>query len=126
VGWVVSIIFMIPFYVGNLYLRSTNSSLFLSATILYTLSNMTTRKGGFLVLSRWQSFVDIIYDLVVSLVDEQYGGGGVLLTCISPLSLLKPPPAEVRPQLDRQVGSRAKAPRGLGVALEALLAAMVE
>lgn len=73
-----SIISLIPFHVGNLYLSFTNSSLFLLATItlLYTLFYMTTRKGGSLVPSRWQSFVEMIYEFVVSLVDEQIGSKG--------------------------------------------------
>ena len=73
-----SIISLIPFHVGNLYLSFTNSSLFLLATItlLYILFYMTTRKGGSLVPSRWQSFVEMIYEFVVSLVDEQIGSKG--------------------------------------------------
>ena len=73
-----SIISLIPFHVGNLYFSFTNSSFFLLATItlLYTLFYMITRQGGLLIPSRWQSFVEMIYEFVVSLVDEQIGSKG--------------------------------------------------
>ena len=73
-----SIISLIPLHFGNLYLSFTNSSLFLFSTVglLYVLFTMVTKRGGFLVPSRWQSFVEMIYEFVVSLVDEQIGSQG--------------------------------------------------
>ena len=73
-----SIISLIPFHIGNLYFSFTNSSLFLllTTTLLFTLFYMITQNGGYLVPSRWQSFVEMIYEFVVSLVDEQIGSQG--------------------------------------------------
>ena len=73
-----SIISLIPFHIGNLYFSFTNSSLFLLLTtsLLALLFYMVTRNGGFLLASRWQSFVEMIYEFVVSLVDEQIGSKG--------------------------------------------------
>ena len=73
-----SIISLIPFHIGSLYFSFTNSSLFLLATIsvAMTLFYMVTRNGGLLVASRWQCFVEMIYEFVVSLVDGQIGSKG--------------------------------------------------
>jgi F-type H+-transporting ATPase subunit a len=37
---------------------------------------LVTAKGGFLVPSRWQSFVEMIYEFVLNLVEEQIGSAG--------------------------------------------------
>jgi F-type H+-transporting ATPase subunit a len=73
-----SIISLIPIHLGNLYLSFTNSALFmLAATVLvYLLFHMVTQNGGLLVPSRWQSVVEMIYEFVYSLVDEQIGMKG--------------------------------------------------
>lgn len=73
-----SIISLIPFHIGNLYFSFTNSSLFLLLTIsfLAVLFYMVTRNGGFLVATRWQSFIEMIYEFVVGLVDSQIGEKG--------------------------------------------------
>jgi F-type H+-transporting ATPase subunit a len=73
-----SIISLLPLRIGNIYLSFTNSSLFLLLTtaLVFTLFQMVTQNGGFLIPSRWQSFVEMIYQFVVSLVDEQIGGKG--------------------------------------------------
>ena len=73
-----SIISLLPLRIGNIYFSFTNSSLFLLFTtaLVFTLFQMVTQNGGFLIPSRWQSFVEMIYQFVVSLVDEQIGGKG--------------------------------------------------
>ena len=73
-----AIVSLIPFHFGNLYLSFTNSSLYLFLTIglIILLFSMVTQNGGFLVPSRWQSLVEMIYEFVVSLVDEQIGQKG--------------------------------------------------
>jgi len=73
-----SIISLFPLRIGNIYFSFTNSSLFLLLTtaLVFTLFQMVTQNGGFLIPSRWQSFVEMIYQFVVSLVDEQIGGKG--------------------------------------------------
>ena len=73
-----SITSLIPLHIGNLFFSFTNSSLFLALTtgFLAILFYMVTRKGGFLLSSRWQSFVEMIYEFLVSLVDEQIGSKG--------------------------------------------------
>ena len=73
-----SIINLIPIHLGNIYLSFTNSSLyFLLATgLVVLLFYLVTQNGGYLVSSRWQSLVEMIYEFVVSLVDEQIGTKG--------------------------------------------------
>ena len=73
-----SIISLIPIRLGNVYLSFTNSSLylFLATGFVILLFYLVTKNGGFLVPSRWQSFVEMIYEFVVSLVDEQIGSKG--------------------------------------------------
>lgn len=73
-----SIISLIPFHVGNLYFSFTNSSLFLLLTtsFLGIIFYMVTRSGGFLLPHRWQSFIEMIYEFVVNLVDSQIGSKG--------------------------------------------------
>ena len=73
-----SIISLIPIRIGNIYLSFTNSSLYLLLTtgLVLLLFHMVTLNGGNLVPSRWQSIVEMIYEFVVSLVDEQIGSRG--------------------------------------------------
>jgi F-type H+-transporting ATPase subunit a len=73
-----SIISLIPLHIGNVYLSFTNSSLFLLLTtaLVFFLFFLVTQNGGFVVPSRWQSLVEMIYEFVVSLVEEQIGGKG--------------------------------------------------
>ena len=68
-----SIISIIPFHIGNIYLSFTNSALyiFLAISGVSTLFYLVTQKGGFLVPSRCQYIVEKIYEFVVSLVDEK-------------------------------------------------------
>ena len=73
-----SIITLIPLHYGNVYFSFTNSSLFLLLTTgcIVLLFHMVTQNGGFLVPSRWQSLMEMIYEFVCSLVDEQIGKQG--------------------------------------------------
>ena len=73
-----AIISYIPFHIGNIYLSFTNSSLYLMFTtgIVFTLFFLVVVNGGFLVPSRWQTIVEMIYEFVVSLVYEQIGKKG--------------------------------------------------
>ena len=70
-----SIISIIPLHLGNIYLSFTNSAfyIFLAISLVSLLFYLVTQNGGFLVPSRWQSLVEMIYEFVVSLVDEQIG-----------------------------------------------------
>ena len=73
-----SIISLIPFHFQNIYLSFTNSSLYLMLTsvLIFTLFFLVTKNQGYLVASRWQSVVEMIYEFVVSLVSEQIGAKG--------------------------------------------------
>jgi len=73
-----AIISLIPFHVGNFYLSFTNSSLFmfLSTGLFLLLFSFVTTKGGSLVPSRWQSVIEMIYEFVANLVEEQIGKVG--------------------------------------------------
>ncbi len=73
-----SIFSIIPIRFGNIYLSFTNSSLYLffATGLIVLLFYLVTQHGGFLVPSRWQSLVEMIYEFVVSLVDEQIGPKG--------------------------------------------------
>lgn len=73
-----AIVSLIPIRLGNIYLSFTNSSLYLllSTGLVILLFYLVTQNGGFLVPSRWQSLVEMIYEFVVSLVDEQIGKKG--------------------------------------------------
>jgi F-type H+-transporting ATPase subunit a len=56
-------------------LSFTNSSFYLVSTLLLVsiLFNGVTLDGGYLVPSRWQTVVEMIYEFVLSLVEEQIG-----------------------------------------------------
>ena len=73
-----SIYTLLPIHFGPFYLSFTNSSLFMTATVILVvlLFSMVTEKGAFLIPSRWQSIVEMIYEFVVTLVKEQIGGRG--------------------------------------------------
>jgi F-type H+-transporting ATPase subunit a len=73
-----SIISLIPIHFGTYYLSFTNSSFYLLCTtaLISLLFYMVTVNGGFLVPSRWQSVVEMIYEFVANLVDEQIGKKG--------------------------------------------------
>nr|YP_009861081.1 ATP synthase F0 subunit 6 [Jaagichlorella hainangensis]QKJ84937.1 ATP synthase F0 subunit 6 [Jaagichlorella hainangensis] len=77
-----SIISLIPIHFGNLYFSFTNSSLFILFTVVFLLAlfslvtNSDKGLGGFLIPSRWQIFVEQIYEFVLNLVDEQIGKKG--------------------------------------------------
>ncbi|MBJ6361773.1 F0F1 ATP synthase subunit A [Paenibacillus sp. MAHUQ-46] len=68
-----TIISIIPVKIGNLYFSFTNSSLYilLAISIAITLFSAVTTNGGFLIPRRWQSVVELIYEFVVGLVQEQ-------------------------------------------------------
>jgi F-type H+-transporting ATPase subunit a len=68
---------LIPMKIGNLYLSFTNSSLFMLLTlslVLLLIHFVTKKGGGNLVPNAWQSLVELIYDFVLNLVNEQIGG----------------------------------------------------
>jgi len=73
-----SIVPLIPLHFGNFYFSFTNSSLFMFLTTAFflLLCSAVTSGGGTLVPSRWQSFVEMIYEFVANLVEEQIGQSG--------------------------------------------------
>lgn len=73
-----SIITLVPLHFGSLYFSFTNSSLYLllSTGLIFLIFHILTLNGGNLVPSRWQSIIEMIYEFVVSLVDEQIGTKG--------------------------------------------------
>lgn len=73
-----SIISLIPIRFGNLDLSFTNSSFYLlsTTTLVYLLFHLVTLNGGQVIASRWQSLVEMIYEFVMSLVEEQVGFKG--------------------------------------------------
>nr|YP_010470435.1 ATP synthase F0 subunit a [Tetraselmis marina]UVF37923.1 ATP synthase F0 subunit a [Tetraselmis marina] len=72
------IISLIPIKIGNFYLSFTNSSFFLMLTtfIIFLLFYMVTIDGGLLIPTRWQTLVEMIYEFVMNLVNEQIGPEG--------------------------------------------------
>lgn len=74
-----AIISLIPIHFGNVYLSFTNASLFFllsTGTFLLLFHLITMEGGGRFLPTPWQSIVEMIYEFVVSLVDEQVGGKG--------------------------------------------------
>lgn len=68
---------IIDLNIGNYYFSFTNSSLFMLLTVVLVvlLFFVVTKKGGGkLVPNAWQSLVELIYDFVLNLVNEQIGG----------------------------------------------------
>nr|QHD46968.1 Atp6 [Anthoceros agrestis] len=82
-----AIIPLIPIHIGNLYLSFTNSSLFMLLTIslVLLLVHFVTLNGGHLVPNAWQSFVEMIYDFVFNLVNEQISGPSLVKQRFFPL-----------------------------------------
>lgn len=71
------IIPFLPMKIGDLYFSFTNSSLFMLLTlslVLLLVHFVTKKGGGKLVPNAWQSLVELIYDFVLNLVNEQIGG----------------------------------------------------
>jgi len=73
-----NLITILPLHIGNFYFSFTNSSLFmlLSVGIFLALLKAVMHEGGFLVPTRWQSVVEMIYEFVLNLVQEQIGPAG--------------------------------------------------
>jgi len=73
-----SILTLIPFHIGNFYFSFTNSSLFmlLSTGIFLSLVWFVTIDGGRIVPTYWQSIVEMIYEFVQTLAQEQIGEKG--------------------------------------------------
>ncbi len=73
-----SIVTVLPVRIGDLFLSFTNSSLYLliATGLVSLLFYLVTVNGGQLVPSRWQSVVEMTYQFVGSLVEEQIGGEG--------------------------------------------------
>jgi len=71
-----SIISLIPLHIGNVYFSITNSTLFLFLVVglfLTLLDLVLLNGGGRIIPTRWQSFIEMIYEFIVTLVDEQIG-----------------------------------------------------
>lgn len=67
----------IPLHMGQFYLSFTNLSLFMLLTVglvLLLFFVVTKKGGGKLVPNALQSLVELIYDFVLNLVNEQIGG----------------------------------------------------
>lgn len=71
---------IIPFFpmkIGDLYFSFTNPSLFMLLTlslVLLLLYFVTKKGGGNSVPNAWQSLVELLYDFVLNLVNEQISG----------------------------------------------------
>jgi len=73
-----TIVSLIPLHLGHFYFSFTNSSLFmfLATGFFLLFCSFVTVQGGNLVPSRWQSFLEMIYEFVANLVEEQIGQSG--------------------------------------------------
>ena len=73
-----TLITILPIWFGNYYLSFTTSSLcmILSAGYFLFIFFAVTHKGGLIRPSNWQSFVEMYYQFVASMVKEQIGNGG--------------------------------------------------
>nr|WOV66911.1 ATPase subunit 6 [Sarcandra glabra] len=72
-----SILPLIPMNIGNFSFSFTNPSLFMLLTlslVLLLVHLVTKNGGGNSVPNAWQSLVELIYDFVPNLVNEQIGG----------------------------------------------------
>lgn len=68
---------ILDLHMGNYYLSFTNPSLSMLLTlglVLLLLFVVTKKGGGKSVPNAWQSLVELIYDFVLNLVNEQIGG----------------------------------------------------
>lgn len=72
------IVRVIPLGMGQYDVSLTNSSLYmlLATGLSLMLFMAVTREGGRVIPSSWQSVVEMVYDFVVSLVEEQIGPAG--------------------------------------------------
>ena len=70
-----SIFSLLPIRIANVYISFTNSSLYLliATGLIILVLYLITLKGGYLLPPRWQSIVEMIYQFVASLVEEQIG-----------------------------------------------------
>jgi len=73
-----SILSLFPISFGNFYLSFTNSALFMFLAVgaFLLLLSFVTSKGGLLVPTHWQSLIELIYEFVANLVQEQVGEKG--------------------------------------------------
>jgi len=73
-----NLITLIPFHIGPFYLSFTNSSLFmlLATGLFLSLFSFIIVDGGYLVPTRWQSLMEMVYEFVLNLVEEQIGQEG--------------------------------------------------
>jgi len=72
-----AIIPIIDLHVGNFYFTFTNAVLYMLLTVVlvvFLFFVVTKKGGGKLVPNAWQSLVELIYDFVLNLVNEQIGG----------------------------------------------------
>lgn len=69
---------IIPAHLGSVYFSFTNSALIMivGVGLFCALLSMTLTQGGTLVPSHWQSVVEMVYEFVTALVDEQIGEKG--------------------------------------------------
>lgn len=67
----------IPIHFGGLYFSFTNSSLYMGLVVglIILWFSFVTKNGGKLIPNRWQSIVEMIYEFVISLVEEQIARG---------------------------------------------------
>lgn len=73
-----TIVTLVPMNVGNLYFSFTNSAFFmmLSTGFFLALFWCVTYQGGRLVPTYWQSLLEMMYEFVLNLVQEQIGEKG--------------------------------------------------
>ena len=73
-----SIVSLIPLHIGNVYFSFTNSALYLllATGLVSLLCYLVTINGGYIIPTRWQSLVEMIFQFVQSLVEEQIGAQG--------------------------------------------------
>lgn len=73
-----SIVSLIPLHIGNVYFSFTNSALYLllATGLVSLLCYLVTMNGGYIIPTRWQSLVEMIFQFVQSLVEEQIGAQG--------------------------------------------------
>nr|YP_008757363.1 ATP synthase subunit 6 [Aegilops speltoides var. ligustica]BAN94740.1 ATP synthase subunit 6 [Aegilops speltoides var. ligustica] len=72
-----AIIPIIDLHVGNFYFTFTNAVLYMLLTVVlvvFLFFVVTKKGGGKSVPNAWQSLVELIYDFVLNLVNEQIGG----------------------------------------------------
>ncbi|XP_037474148.1 ATP synthase subunit a-like [Triticum dicoccoides] len=68
---------IIDLHVGNFYFTFTNAVLYMLLTVIlvvFLFFVITKKGGGKSVPNAWQSLVELIYDFVMNLVNEQIGG----------------------------------------------------